>query len=207
MAGYRRGRKVSRGSSRRKKNTMRVRYDVQPQLFIGTAIKLTAGSNYTVTAVACPIPMPRTFSSTNPVVMELLKIEFVAYGDEFDNGHMDATVCLATSQIDRTGRNALNASIMNPVVINTHRFRGSAAGITTTTLRVTEDMSSNDGRGILVATDKLFFHCQQNLATPSTATGNETIAFRVWYRFMSVGLSEYVGIVNQQQVGGSIALN
>ena len=71
--------RVRRGRRRsyRKKSSskMRKRFDVQPQLMFGYPMqcKATAGD---LQKIGVPVPMPRTYSATNPIVMELLKVEF-----------------------------------------------------------------------------------------------------------------------------------
>lgn len=55
------------------------------------------------------------------------------------------------------------------------------------------DLTTGGGRGFLIATDSIFAQVQ------SASIGSAvTVRFKIWYRFVQVGLQEYIGIVQQQ---------
>lgn len=56
------------------------------------------------------------------------------------------------------------------------------------------DYTTGGGRGFLIATDSIFAQ-----ATAASIGSSLTARYKVWYRFVYVGLQEYIGIVQQQQ--------
>lgn len=213
----RRGR---RRSYRRKGSKMRKRFDVQPQLMFGYPMQCKASAG-DLQKIGVPVPMPRTYSATNPIVMELLKVEFTWYGNFLNNGNLSTsgtgvsfnqTAVLATSPIFSTVSGGLDSSINNPQTIAVANMSIAGNIITPATKKQVIDFQTNDGRGILLATDKLYFALQQNNSPLSLTAGVMANAdmpycsFRIWYRFMAVGMSEFVGIVNQQQAGGAVSV-
>jgi len=55
------------------------------------------------------------------------------------------------------------------------------------------DMTTGGGRGFLIATDSIFAQ------VGSASLGSAQVArYKIWYRFVDVGLQEYIGIVQQQ---------
>ena len=69
----------------------------------------------------------------------------------------------------------------------------TTSGATAATWTDEFDLTDGDGHGKLVATDSIFL-------TVNTVglTGALTFCWKVWYRFVSVGLIEYLGIVQSQ---------
>jgi hypothetical protein len=59
------------------------------------------------------------------------------------------------------------------------------------------DQDDGAGHGVLVATDKMFV--QYQLVANTTVPTSNNLAFKMLYRFKSVGVEEYVGIVQSQQ--------
>ena len=69
----------------------------------------------------------------------------------------------------------------------------------------THDLTDDAGHGVLVASDKLWFFISNRYSINNTGTGAgaSTAIIRVLYRFKSVGLTEYIGLVqSQSQVAG-----
>jgi hypothetical protein len=59
---------------------------------------------------------------------------------------------------------------------------------------VTIDLTDSNGNGMLIATDSLYV-----VAANVSGTASEAIC-KVFYRLVNVGITEYVGIVQSQQV-------
>lgn len=193
-------RKFKRASAASKSYKLRKRFDIQPQIMYGYPLLLNSAQPK-VARAAIPVPIPRTYSSKNPVVMELLKIEYTVYGSKVTADSYDLTAMIGTAAVNANADDALNNAVSNPTSISVQRFTSAQSD----GLRFVQDFSSNDGRGTLVATDKLFFMVQNN-AGPLAGTDTVYCSFRIWYRFMAVGMSEFVGIVNQQQQGGALTV-
>jgi len=57
------------------------------------------------------------------------------------------------------------------------------------------DLTDGAGHGFLLATDRIFVQADSDVMTPNINTND----FKILYRFKTVGLQEYVGIVQSQQ--------
>ena len=58
-----------------------------------------------------------------------------------------------------------------------------------------QDLTDGDGHGKLVATDSIFCYFD----TSGITTTAFTVVWKIWYRFVAVGLVDYLGIVQSQQ--------
>lgn len=169
--------------------------DYNPQTY---SISVLQTAIDTTTTASFPTPIPRfgTGGSTTSPVMEVLKVFFVV--DDLAALSQQTTYIgsLSTSDITAPGTFGVNL-IADPRVFAFFSLDGiylTAAGFATASRVFEFDLTDGSGRGLLVATDNIFFH---NF-TSGTGRANNMIA-KILYRMKNVTLQEYVGIVQSQQ--------
>lgn len=57
------------------------------------------------------------------------------------------------------------------------------------------DLTDGAGHGILIATDQIYIACSESGYSASP----NTLSYKIMYRLKTVGLTEYVGMVQSQQ--------
>lgn len=173
--------------------------DVKPQLMT-VALPAPSGINdYSVLEFAIPrIIMGARDSAT---VMEILKVYFYVGLDNLADSSYTMGAFLSTSLIrvqDSTANVATLASDMiNPTVFASvvSTVLTTTTGAVTYTMPITIDLTDNNGNGILIATDKIFY-TQGMTANILVSTG----VVKILYRMVNIGITEYVGIVQSQIV-------
>lgn len=143
------------------------------------------------------VPTPKMgTSSSKATVLEVLKVFF-------DVNAMSAGVNSSLGIFVQTRKpGTLNSldDVLDPSVIAyyrwTHQFAGSLANGATSqdTATAMVDVTDGDGHGVLVATDQLYLNLKSE-ATGGTHVGTCKILFR----YKTIGVLEYVGIVQSQQ--------
>lgn len=166
-------------------------WDQYPQFMTGS---LTAAATSTATTTQVALPREKFAHPTSPTVIEILKIIFNVGSNHPNAADEMVKLAVATSDLGST-----EASFANSHVIGMHTERLTATGGTPTTtivLRKDEkeiDFQDNCGYGQIVATDNLFIQVYQ------TTGSSMTVTYKILYRFVKVGLSEYIGILQSQQ--------
>lgn len=161
--------------------------DVNPQWFKGAM---------TVTANTCAedsfqLPITRIPTANKVTIVEILKTRAMVGADTFYTAaaNVQLSIAFATRSIGTTP-----VYLDNPAIFSYLRVLGNsdaAAGMTTTVLE--QDLTDGSGHGVLVASDKLYVQYD------GTGTVGTAIKFELLYRFKTVGMREYVGIVQSQQ--------
>lgn len=171
--------------------------DVNPQWLTFNRLTLSAANVYTETSINLPI---NRFSNPKgkSIIMEILKVQFdmpiidsnpSATGNIIQSqavlrptssgGVLDPSDPKILAVVDQSSRGAFTAG-------------GSYADLTNDPQVV--DLSDGAGHGMLVATDTLFFG-----AATSNYASAANFYCRILYRFKTVTLEEYIGIVQSQQ--------
>ena len=172
------------------------RVDIFPNFLTGT-IAQTGVDLFTTVLVNTPIPRIQTTRSGNrATVMELLWIEVL-----FPNVKMEApnTVLLGIFTIGTTPINVLpynNPRVFAEVRLDAHVLTAGAEGVGTMMTRqpYIYNMQSMDGHGYLLAAES--FHV--SIFSALTVVSN-IMEWRMYYRFIDIPLSEFIGLVQSTQ--------
>lgn len=174
--------------------------DVCPQYLSG-ALTLTAANTASEVTLGTPIVRVGPQTGGKSIIMEVLKV-FV----DFPVVDADAAAATARSRqfsitTTSTGATPAVATLDNPrtLVYMDEQLRNAFTAAGTGMLDFTVaphvfDCTDGAGHGILVATDNLFIQ-----ANTSGQGGASSFRFKILYRFHTVSLVEYIGIVQSQQ--------
>lgn len=170
--------------------------DVNPQLLSGSAPQ-TASDAYATTEVA--LPVTRVPSASDVTIIEVLKV-YVTFPSATETATTEAeryaTISFSTKTGGTTAILFSDASTFAQMSIQAET--AFTAGGTYDTVRydpVVYDCTDGAGHGILVATDKMYVQ----FGTTAWNTAAQTAYWKILYRFKTVGILEYVGIVQSQQ--------
>ena len=175
------------------------RIDKYPQFF-GFHLESSAVNVATEIRISLPKYRFGLGTSTSSVVCwEFLKIELFPKIENTHSGGCDFTISGTTaSHAGRVGDDFVSSINEGDNIFYTH-------GYYTTPVynfhqeyisggRHTCDLQFNDGRGVPIASDYLYVQIvSANYDAPFYVDG------RVWYRFIKLGLPEYIGLLQQQQ--------
>jgi len=162
--------------------------DVFPNYMAGV---VTESSADTFTTVELSTPIPRMLQGTRATIMELLWIEFEPTAVTLNNaGEMvrgmvsGGAAPAALLHLD-DGNLVANYSI---------RFQMLTSGAGIFQGPIVHNLQSRDGHGFLYGGDKIHISIQ------GTATGvTNGVYVRIYYRFVDVAVTEYIGIVQSFQ--------
>lgn len=198
-------RKTSKKTPTKKKRSMPKRKsesltggtgDVNPQYMHGTFTQLGVD---TTTSTAFNLPITRIPQGQRVTILEVLKIWVMnnAFGAVNSATEQSEDVSVAFSTINM---GSLIASFNEPNVFAYFtRDRQSAFSALGTYAYIIDeprmvDLTDGAGHGFLLANDQMFIQCSS--AGTGLAMGTW---FKMLYRFKTVGIVEYVGIVQSQQ--------
>lgn len=161
--------------------------DVNPQWFKGSM---------TVTANTCAesnfqLPITRIPTSGKVTIVEVLGVRAMIKADTDLTvaANWQVSFAFATSSVGTTP-----VYLDSPAVFAYMRFLGNSdAGASPTHGVHEQDLTDKAGHGVLVASDKLYVQYD------GTNAAGTSVAFELLYRFKTVGMREYVGIVSSQQ--------
>ncbi len=161
------------------------RKDVFPQFMSFSVGETTAN---TFRSVRIQLPVARQPGAKKITVIELLQVIMAIEGEEFANG-----------DIWDVGLGFRNEATM-PELSDPNLFYRTQRRITTITsgTAVTEEPSiqrydTGGGKGFLLATDSIFA-----MVSSTSMAAAITAHFKLLYRFVEIGLQEFIGIVQQQ---------
>lgn len=188
LSGMKRGRDTLTGGTN----------DVNPQILTCPTITLAAGADVS-DELAINLPISRVGTKgTKVTVFELLKIQF-------SQPTVQAEPPAATNYLEisylATGPGT-NGAFSNPRVItqDTVNVRIQDSGASFAYAIGTSpwiDLTDGAGHGILIGADVIYFGARHFNLTVTSTWGCKML-----YRYKEVGITEYIGMV-QQQVGGS----
>jgi len=172
--------------------------DVNPQFLSDTAAQ-SAADTTTTTQIVLPIQRVSPGSQTRSTVLEILKI-WVEMADLNTIAAVAETIDSMRFVLSTNNAGTTNNPFQEPRVFamfDIQRLGAFTAGGTYAYVEnnlQSRDLTDGAGHGLLIATDSIFAQVQ------STGTGNtNTIAFKIYYRWKTVSLLEYIGIVQSQQ--------
>jgi len=184
--------------------------DVNPQMFRFPLIERSAGSGSQSTEVTVPTPLPgfNAVATNKAVVMEVLRVYFSAeYAFNAGTNHnvQQQTMAFLAGGAAPSGA-YVRAALASPRVVAVHQWRkdtraSAAAGEGSSAADATWsfDLTDGAGHGFLVAAPNVTF--EWRLAANGSATLAESFySCAFLYRFKEVALSEYIGILNSQNV-------
>jgi hypothetical protein len=157
-----------------------------------------AGDDYIVQQITLPVVRPS--SGQNATIMEFLSIDYYPnIANQADNNC--AYAMFLASNVDRSSGDTptpatIAQDIADPRTIAPifHYNVFTTSGAWATDLPIHFDFTDNNGNGMLYASDQLFLVS----ASIGDAVQGHSVA-KLKYRFVTVGLIEYIGIVQQQQ--------
>ncbi len=184
-------------AKRKRNNNNNGRKDVFPNFLTG-ALFQTVTDTFVTNQVNTPIPrIQTTRSGQKATVMELLWIEFV-----FPNIKIESVGRSITSQFVIGIVPTVVLPFNNPRVFAEKRIDAHIAGSDTngfmgfkTEQPFRYEMESTDGHGFLLAAES--FHV--SLFTTASTPDLNGVEWRMYYRFIDIPLSEFIGLVQSTQ--------
>lgn len=168
--------------------------DVNPQWFRGS-LTLTQNAN---TEDNFQLPITRIPTANKVTIVELLKIQItpkIGMGTSAVCAIGSYSIKFATASLGTTTAIHLDDPRVVAEINQTVLTSATGAMMSGTPGTYILDLTDGSGHGILVAADKLYVQC--TCANVADLAG--TCAYALLYRFKTVGMREYVGIVQSQQ--------
>jgi hypothetical protein len=171
--------------------------DVKPQIMVVDIPAPDGVDDYSFNTINVPRVILQGAGSAT--IMEILKAWFYVGAQDFTDSNSLHWSFLSTAIIRQQSAAASLTSFLsdqsNPLVFGmraSERFF-LTSGASGEELPLVQDFTDSNGNGILIATDQIFVTCGG--AGNTTASRN---GLRLLYRMVSVGITEYVGIVQSQ---------
>ena len=172
--------------------------DTNPQ-FLSALIPYNAGT----TELSVQLPVTRIPQSGVATIIEVIKIWF-DWRDTYvtlDPGNRSQVqeATLGTKSFGTTKNNGVGepTTFGNFALMQQDSFTAGGTMSAFNNPIQMMDLDDGAGHGVLIATDKMFVQTQMSADAQAPTSGN--LAFKMLYRFKSVGVEEYVGIVQSQQ--------
>lgn len=168
--------------------TSRKTLDAYPNYLSGELI-MSAANAFTTTRVNTPIPRLAT-SGRRPTVMEILWIDLQPSALDLIVDS-DLVQCMfTTGGVPTSMLGISDGSVIGKIVLDTQL---TTSGETILKLPIRIKLQSEDGYGQLLASDA--FH----VSASSTGQAAATVwQWRMYYRFVQVPVTEYIGIVQSE---------
>lgn len=167
--------------------------DLKPQIWTIDTTQDTAATEI-IESHATPVPRFGGATRTKAAVMEILKVYFYTEANTAINA--DTTVQATVHTSEPTAGNNFPTNVARPACfagINlSKQFETSGVGYNV--LPLTVDLTDSAGNGFLVATDRIW-----TVFNTAGLSAVEELTIKLLYRLVSVGITEYVGIVQSQQ--------
>lgn len=161
--------------------------DVNPQILTVEISQTTLNQSI---SLEVPLPIPRTPSTTSgrTTVIEIL----------WATSGMEQLVTTATQRIESTVSTSPNATDVSTNQVFAYLFveqdTADATGFNRHIMPVNYQLNDGAGHGYLVGTDSLTF----SLGSVASQQLN-TVVWKLYFRFKTVSLQEYIGMVQGQQ--------
>jgi len=173
--------------------------DIKPQLLTVAGANAVATTVYNVQQVSLPVAKVG-FQKSKAQIVEILKVYFLMGTEDYANAADKIFWAFLTTNTNRA--NATTANVGNSVQdfddSRTFAYAQMAVGATTSGVSqghvIERDLTDQNGNGFLVATDQIDFV----YSGIGQATGIST-SVKILYRYVNVGIQEYVGIVQGQK--------
>lgn len=164
--------------------------DVNPQWFKFKVTQTAADVN---TQLQVTLPVTRTPTSSKVTIMEVLKVRATSTAGNWMPAAAIQYVNIAFGS-SNLGTGAGNEVFPDNPHVFAYLHAESVATASALNQTLEQDLTDGNGHGVLVATDSMYVQ----LNSLATAVANEA-AIEILYRFKSVGMKEYTGIVQSQQ--------
>ncbi len=175
--------------------------DIKPQ-YLTVSIPAPAGGNdFSVVKV----PIPRIIMSQNnrATVMEILNVDwYLAIADLADSDVVDMAY-LSFRQLRDTNDPTLLSAFGNDFADSSSfacvlqsSVETGTSGASVRNMPISVNLTDRNGNGVLVAVDQIFATSGAFSNTVASLT-----SCKILYRMVSVGITEYVGIVQSQALG------
>lgn len=171
--------------------------DVNPQYLSG---RITQTSADATTSVSIPLPVSKIPQANQATIIEILKI-YVDFNNFFGGtaaieSDFSRKICFSTINFGGVQGEFNEPNLFCQVE---QKKRGAFTALGTYYMYEGDnpfvfDLTDGAGHGLLIATDNIFGQASSNLTTQTNV-----INYKILYRFKTVGLLEYVGIVQSQQ--------
>lgn len=175
--------------------------DIKPQYFTLVSGPM-ASDEYDVVQFSLPVNRLGT-TKTKATVFEILSLDwFLGIDSLLDGSHVTwAFLTTSTRRVDQDGalQGTLSQDLESPQsigpAVRVNVSNAPASGAFSYQVPIHVDTTDGAGNGVLVATDSIFV-VSGNVGNGITS---KTIV-KVKYRLTDVGITEYVGIVQSQQI-------
>jgi len=167
--------------------------DVNPQWFKGT---ITQGAADSDIETSYQLPVTRIPTSGRVTIMEVMRVRAASNRATAWAGNVQAQNIILAFATRSIGVAAPPTNDNTAVVAYMKKELSSVAAAGAWNMPATweQDLTDGAGHGILLAGDKLYVV----LSSVLTALAQQW-SFEIYYRFKTVGMREYVGIVQSQQ--------
>ncbi len=174
--------------------------DLKPQYMTISTTGASALDDYTATRIALPVSHFGSIKNKT-IIFEILRIEWYLNIIDLADNLSDNIGFLSTTEIRQTGvacspttmaEDVANSLVIAPAITSSVL---STNGAFTRTFPICINTTDSAGNGILVATDVIFITHGNNGG--GGLSGRATA--KILYRLSSVGITEYVGILQGQQ--------
>ena len=159
--------------------------------YMSWKITESAADTYTTDKIFTPIPRSQVMTGNKAVVMELLWLEITCPNITFNAGEEFITCGIQTGGVPIAAQSIDEGNVIG------YLFRELSIlteGGSTHDFPMIYDFQSKDGFGMLLGTDA--FHAWVFSGGTGVALA---VSFRLYYRFVQVPVTEYIGIVQSQQ--------
>lgn len=158
--------------------------------YLSGELTLSAQNTFTTTRVNTPIPRIAT-SGRNPTIMEILWVDWQPSALDLIADSDLVQAMISVGSVPTTMLGISDGSVLTKIVLDTQL---TTSGETILKLPLRSDLQSTDGYGQLLASDA--FH----VSASSTGQAAATVwQWRLYYRFVQVPVTEYIGIVQSEQ--------
>jgi len=156
-----------------------------------TVVRGMASEFDSPTSINLPKPVIGT-SKSQATIIEMLKVWFYSAHNSTQNSALN--IYLSTRSVEQDFSGHIDPATIASVCKLVHRDGSGSVAIMDQNWPVEIDLTDDAGHGVLVATDKMY------LSVVSEGTGDTNdVTCRILYRYKTVGITEYVGIVQSQQ--------
>jgi len=143
------------------------------------------------TSINLPKPVLGT-SKSQATIIEMLRVWFYSAHNSTQNSSMN--IFLSTRSIEQSFAGHIDPATIASCVRLVHKSASGTEGVIEQDWPIEIDLTDGAGHGVLVATDKMY------LSVWSESTGDTNdVTCKILYRYKTVGITEYVGIVQSQQ--------
>lgn len=166
--------------------------DVNPQWFKG---RVTQTGADTCSETNFQLPITRIPTANKVTIVEVLKVRVTPRFDNWDITNVElqqVSAAFCTRSVGTTPIFPDNVACFAYLKMQGGHIAAGGGHMQNGTME--QNLTDENGHGLLIASDKLYVQLDSNATTRT-----QDIAVEILYRFKTVGMREYVGIVQSQQ--------